>query len=360
MKLNANLDFFDRITTQDTMFFARYLAIMLKSGFPLSEALATIAKQSKNIRFRKIVKKIQADVESGKSLFEAMEHHEDVFDTVTLSLVKTGEESGNLEKNMFYVAESLKKKGEFAAKVGGALLYPGIVLTVAATAGIFVSIFVLPKLVDLFNSLSVKVPVSTQILIGFATIMKYYGVLIVLGFATIIWMIRYVLKTSVAVRYRWESLLLRTPLISSFIRNSEMATICRNLGIMVKSGLTLVTAFTVVRDSTTNLVYRQVLGHVVKNIEKGNSAYEVFMKESEDVIPRLAARMIGVGGNTGKVEDSFEYLASFFEEEVDAYAKNLGTILEPALLLLVGLVVAFVVSAMLMPIYDLSSSVSTQ
>lgn len=356
MNLNANIELFDFVSGKDKMLFARNLAIMLKSGFTLSDGVEMLASETKNAKLKRIFKNIRKDIERGKSLYESMSAYPEIFDTVTLSLVQVGEQSGTLEENLFFIADTLKKRNEFSSKVSTAMLYPGIVLAVALSAGIGVSIFVLPQLVELFESLNAELPLNTKILLFVARFLYDYGLLLGLAVMVFIVLFQMSLRFSSSLRYGWQVFLLHIPVLSDMIRYMQLTAIARNTGIMIKSGLPIDTAFKTVRDSTANLVYKGMLHTLVSRIDKGDTIAKSLLRVKPWIVPPFAARMIGIGDATGKLEESLLYSAEYFEEELDGYTKNLGAVLEPVLLILVGLVVAFVVSSMLMPIYDFTTN----
>lgn len=345
-----------RITLLDKMLFSKHLSVMLKSGIPLQEAVGQLKDQTNNPHFKKVLTQVSKDIENGQSLEKALGKHSQVFNSLYLSLVATGEKSGNLESNLEYLSTQLKKKYEFQKKVEAVTLYPKLVLLATFLMGGSISLFVLPKLVDLFTSLDVKLPLSTKILLFFANIMKNYGILVAAVTIAVIVLFAFILKTPL-IKPKWHKFLLSLPVIGPLNQDLELANICRDLGIMLKSGLTINNALDTQYQSTENLVFKEYLNELRKNIEKGKKLSEQINPQKFKYFPSIAARMIAVGEQTGKLEDSLIYLGDFFEEEADDATKNLSNTLEPVLLLVIGAVVAFVALAIISPIYSLTSGI---
>ena len=241
MKISAQISLFNKVTFLEKLLFTKHLAVMVESGITISEAIAIINDQSKNPAFQELLTSVLKDINNGQSLEKALAKHPKVFDPFYINLIRIGEESGNLEKNLKYLAEQLKKNYDFDKKVHGALMYPAIILIITFIAGGAISLFVLPQLVDLFNSLDVKLPLSTKILLFIANSMKNYGYLIFGGIVLIVIGLRYLI-TIPKITYQWHRLLLVIPGIGVFIQDVQIAFFCRNLGVMLKSGLTVTTA----------------------------------------------------------------------------------------------------------------------
>lgn len=356
MKLPNINNLLFRVTTLDVLFFTKHLSVMLKSGIPIAEAVSTLKDQTKNISFKEILDKVQADIENGQKFESALAKHKGAFSSLYISLIGIGEKSGKLEDNLEYLSEQLKKSYDFNQKIQGATLYPKLILAATVVMGMFISLFVLPQLVDMFNSLDVALPLTTKILLFIAVTMKNYGVYIAFGIISLGVLISLLLRTSY-IKPKWHKLLLTLPFIGNLNQNLEMAAFCRNMGVMLKSGLTITDALKAEFDATDNLVYKEYLDRILKSIEKGKKISNELESGKYPFIPAIVTKMIGVGEDTGKLEDVFVYMGDFFEEDVDDTTRNLSNVLEPALLLAIGIVVAFVSLAIVTPIYQLTGGI---
>jgi len=357
-KLNKgpNFNLFEKVGALDVLLFTRHLSIMLKSGISIAEAIEIIEGQTQNKLFKRIVRSIRKTVISGRTLSKALSEFPRVFDSFYLSLISIGEESGNLEKNLDYLALQIKKNLEFKKKVQGALLYPAIILSTAVLAGSGISIFILPKLVDLLTSLDVELPFTTKVLIFAGTAMKGYGFFIFGGLIALLILIRTLINLP-AIRPYWQKFILSIPVYGPFVQNVELASFCRNLGIMLSSGLPIVTALSTQAEATTNIIYKKYFKTLTHEVERGKSIEEIFSSSNFKYIPLIAARMIGVGEKTGKLDESLLYLGDYFEDEVDSATKNFAIIIEPAILIFVGLIVAFIAISIISPIYQFTGGI---
>lgn len=346
----------NRITLLDKMLFTKHLAVMLKSGITVSEAVDSLKDQTNNAAFRVVLEEVFKDVSNGQSLEKALSKHKNVFDSLYLSLISAGEKSGNLDSNLEYLSTQLKKNYELNKKIAGATLYPKIVLTATLIVGTSLSIFVLPQLVPLFTSLDVKLPITTKILLFLANTMKSYGLFIGGGLVALIVLISFLLKTAL-VKPFYHKFQLSMPIFGNLTKNFELTNICRNLGIMLKSGLTITAALETQHDSTENLVFKGYLKRLLEAVEKGKKLSSEMTSTKFKFMPPIAAKMIKVGEETGKLDEVLLYLGDFFEEEADDLARNLSNTLEPILLLVIGAVVGFVALSIISPIYQLSSGI---
>lgn len=356
MKKTVHINFFNRVSFLDTLLFTKHLSVLVKSGIPLKEAIESVGEESKNKTFRRVIAGVLKDIENGQTLYNALSKYPQIFNPFYISLVKISEESGNLDKNLDYLADQLKRSYEFKKKIQSALLYPEIVLGVTVVAGAGISVFVLPKLIDLFSSLDVKLPLATQILLFVAATMRDFGILILTGAIILLTLFRLLIQIP-KIKKKWQAFLLWLPVLGTFNANIQLSQLCRNMGIMLKSGLPITTAISVQISATDNLIYRQYLREILKGIEKGHQISQVLLSHKFKHIPGIFEKIIAGGEKSGKLDESFLYLGDFFEEDVDTTSKNLPALLEPIMLIVISLVVAFVALAIISPIYEFTSSI---
>lgn len=356
MKKSKEIQILSRIKFIDKLLFTKHLAMMVKSGITLSEAIDTIASQTPSQKFRKVLTAISDDIKNGNSFPLALKKHPKVFNQFYVTLTEVGEESGTLDENLKYLSDQLAKEYALKKKIQGALLYPAIVMVAVFLVGMGMSFFVLPQLANLFESLNVELPITTKILLFFANTMKNYGVFVIAGFVASIIAFRIFIKLPF-VRPKWDNVLLSFPIFGPLLQNKEMTSLCRNLGIMLRSGLPITKALEVEYLGSENLVFKDYIQRIKKSVNKGK---EIRQELSDGHYPKfspIAIKMIGVGEKTGKLDEAFLYLGDFFEEEVDNTAKNLSVVLEPIILIVIGLIVGFVALAIISPIYDLTGSI---
>lgn len=358
-KTGENKEFFSRVSFVDKLLFTKHLSVMLKSGVPLADALDTLSKQTRSSALKKVIDKLLSDVRNGQSLGIALKKHPKTFDLFYISLIDIGEESGTLEGNLDYLVSHLSKTYALRKKIQGALMYPMIVLIALVIVGGGISLFVLPKLVDLFSSFKADLPVTTRILLFIANSMKNYGFFIIGGLIAFGVLIRFLIQLPL-IQPIWHKSLLRLPIAGPFIQNAQLASLTRNLGVMLKSGLPIKSALEIQYKITSNLVFKHYIAEILAAIEKGKNIADELNTGRFPYMSPIVIRMIGVGEKTGKLDEILLYLGDFFEDEVDDAAKNLSTVLEPIILLVVGLIVGFVALAIISPIYQITGSIRQQ
>lgn len=346
----------NNIKFQDKVIFTKHLGTMVKAGIPIVEALSTLATNQKSKYFTKVLKQVTFDVENGKSLADALKKHKDVFNQFYISLVEVGEESGSLEENLEYLTEQLQKESALKKKVKGALLYPGIVLMAAVLVGTFMAFFILPKLVDFFEAFETELPLPTKILLWVATITKNYGVWIILGVIFFIILASFVYRIY-AVNSTWHRIVLKIPMIGNLILYDQLSRFSRNLGILISRGVSVTRAFEVTVATLSNIKFKNDMDKVRIYVSEGKQIGEILSKKQYSGYPVLMSRMISVGEKTGKLDETLLYLSEFYDDEIDDISKNFSTVIEPIMLLLIGLAVGFVAIAIISPIYELTGSI---
>ena len=340
----------------DRLMFTKHLGVMLKSGITLGEALEALSQQTRQKDMKKILTKIQAEIRNGVSLEKTLGMFPKAFDTLYRSIVAVGEKSGNLEKNLEYLAGNMAKGYEFRKKVKTAMLYPAIVLTAAGFSGVTMAVFVLPKMVEMFRTLEVELPLATRILIFVADTSRNYGLIIVPAAVGLVIAAGMVVHLP-GIRPRWHALLLGLLGVGGLLSQIQVALMCRNLGIMLGSGIPVNEALGVAAEAADNLVYADYMRSMQKAVEQGRELGKEMSGSRYKHIPLVVSRMVQVGEKSGKLDESFLYLADFYEEEVDGAVKNLGTVIEPAMLVFIALVVGFVAFAIITPIYRLTGGI---
>lgn len=334
--------------------FAKHLSVMLKAGLTLPEALAIIQDQASG-KFKKVLSAILVSVRSGQSLSSSFARYPKIFSGLFINVTRAGEVSGSLEENLSNIAEQLEKDRDLKSKIQGAMLYPVVVSMVAFGMGLAISFFVLPKITPLFEGLKIDLPITTQGLIWFSNLIREHGFWLMSGiitfFVLFIWLIRQ--KFSEPVTH-W--VLLRAPIIKKIVRESNLARFSRTLAMLTKSGLNIDEALEITKTTLGNYYFRKSIADVSRRVSKG-SKITVALCEYEDLYPKITTQMIKVGEKSGKLEETLFYLADFYEKEVDNATKSLSTVIEPIMLIIIGLLVAFLALSIITPIYEITGGV---
>ncbi len=347
---------FGSVSHLEKMLFTRELAVLLKSGIPLSEALTSLREKSSSIALGAIIGKLLLDIENGQSFSQALSRFPKVFDALSVNLVQIGEASGTLQENLDFLAYQQESSYTLQKKIQAILIYPAIVLSMALLLSASISIFILPKLIRLFESFHVTLPWTTRTLLAVAQFMQSYGIVFFIGLGVALLLFRGIISLK-KVRPYWHLFLLRSPILGELSQNIAIAHFCRDVGTMLKSGLPLFEALIVEERVMENRAMARLVKQLGEAVSQGKTLSSDLSEKQYAVIPVLAAKMIASGEKTGKLDDTLLYLQDFFETEVDRKIKNITVLFEPLLLICIGGVVVFLALAILTPIYSLTGSV---
>lgn len=349
---------FYRVSLKEKMFFARHMAIMSRSGMQILDILHTLKRQTRSKTFGKILDELTDSVKNGQFLSEGLKKHHALFGDFFINIMHVGEISGTLAENLEYLAESLKKKRELESKVKGAMVYPAIILM--ATFGITAALtfFIFPKILPIFRSLNVELPLITRIFIKLSTFMLEHGIAAIGGAIVVIIVVWLLLKIK-ALRYLWHRFLLMVPFVGNMMINFNMVSFVRALSLLLKSGVKIVQALEITAKSSTNLVYKRTLEQIASSVGQGDPIGK-HLAAHPKLFPAVFTEMIAVGEETGRLTDTGTYLADYYEGELDTATKSLSNILEPLLLIVMGFVVGFVALAIILPIYEVSQNINSK
>ena len=344
-----------RVKESEKIIFARNLGTMIKAGLPLSRALQALERQTKNIKFKKVLQSVNADITKGIALHEALGKFPGVFSSLFTSMVKAGEESGRVVEALEVVARQMDRSYNLKKKIRGALIYPSIVVLAMIGIGILMLIYVVPTLTQTFGELDVALPRSTQIIIGLSNFMTthtvlFLGMLIFLAVSGV-WGFR-----TTRGQRMFEFIILHLPVISNLVKEVNSARTARTLSSLLSSGVEIVRAIGITREVVQNSYYKEVLVRAEEVIQKGGALAEVFA-QNEQLYPVMVSEMVAVGGETGKLTSMLEQIADFYENEVEQQTKDLSTIIEPFLMLFIGAGVGFFAVSMISPIYSISNGI---
>lgn len=333
---------------------AKHLAVMLNAGLTLSEALSVAIDSTVGI-LKRILRNVRQSVQSGTSFSKALGSYPKVFSGVFVNAVYAGERSGNLAVNLVSLSRELEKERALLAKIKGAMIYPMIVLAATVALGLGIAFFILPKITPLFRGLRIDLPWTTRVLISFADFIDAYGTVffssLLLGAIFLFWLLR---RSWLAPLTHW--CLLNFPALGRISASLNLSRLAGTLGLLLKSGVNIDEALAITEKTTSNFYYRRALRRISADVGRGLKLSESFEKWSK-LFPLLFSRLARVGEVSGRFEETFFYLADFYEDEVDAATKSLATALEPILLLMIGLVVAGLALSIITPIYEITGNI---
>lgn len=348
-----SFDFLQRVKPKDVVIMSRQLSTMIDATLPLVKALRILIKQTINPKLKKVVSSLADDVEGGARLSVALSKYPKVFDDFFVSIVRSGETSGQLAEVLNYLADQLEKDYDLRAKVKGAMIYPAFIMSGLLVVGFLMMIYVVPKMTDMLKETGGELPISTRLLIGISDWLVVYWWLV------IILLIGSIIGFNIAMRYPtpryyFDWLKLRLPIFGGLFRRIYVVRLTQSLGTLSAGKVPLVEGLKVVRDIVGNEVYKRLIDETIHEVEDGNSIASVF--ERNPVVPEMLTQMLSVGEETGRLDDVLDRVTKFYTREIDNLVANLVTLIEPIVMILMGLAVGVMVAAIILPIYTLSTS----
>jgi len=354
-RINNLLFHFSRVSLKEKLFFVQYLGIMLKAGISLSVSLKTLARQTSNKFFAKIIGEIAINVEKGVSLTESLRPYRRIFGELFINMIEAGEVSGKLEEVLAQLYIQMKKQHELISKVKGALTYPIVIVVAMVGIGIFMIIVVVPKLTEMLKSFEAELPLATKMLIIVSDTVVNNGLLILIAVIVFILLIIQILRTYKG-RYIYQAIILKFPIISPIIKKINLARFSRTISSLLKTDIMVIKTFQITANVLGNLHYRKAVNEMSERIKKGSQINEV-VKAYPKLFPPVVNQIISVGEATGELDSILAELAEFYEGEVDEIMENLPSIIEPLLILFLGCGVGAMAIAIVMPMYTLSSAI---
>lgn len=347
-------NFLNRVTFNDVVDFTRQLAIMLNAGLTIVEALEILRKQVMKESLHKIIIDIETQIKAGNSMSFVLRQYPQYFSNLYIALVKSGEASGKLSEILLRLSENLEKQREFRGKLRGALIYPVFILSAMVGVMFIMITFVIPKLLELYKNFQVDLPFSTKLLIAVSSFSATFWPIILLVVAGTIIGVRQFLQTKRG-KVMKDSLVLQLPVVKGVIRMAALVDSTRTLAILVGSGVSILESLSIIIDTTENLIYKESFAKVYKKVEKGQSLGGAF---GEDLLfPPILTQMTIVGENTGHLDDTLTRLSKYFEFESELAIKTMTTLIEPSILVILGLSVGGLVFSIITPIYNLTTSI---
>ncbi len=344
------LPFFGRIGIVERMMFARNLAVMIGSGLAMTRSIEAARNQTKNETFKRVLDDILNSITKGKTLADSLGPHEKNFGILFIRMIAAAETSGKLESTLKILSRQMKRDHDLRSKVHGALIYPGIIFTVLILIGLLMMVFVVPTITQTFSELGVNLPLSTRIIISSSNfILNFYWILII-AIPFIFYGCYRFLKSQTG-KQLFDRTVLRVPLFGPLIQKYNSARFSRTLGSLLSSGVSIVSSLEITSGVVSNILFQEALKQASIEIEKGKQLNEI-LKQYPHIFPPLVTQMVEVGEETGTLSTMLIRLALFFEEEVTATTKNLSSIIEPILMIVIGTVVGFFAVAIMQPIYS--------
>ncbi len=348
------LSFLGGVKTHDKIIFAQNLAKMLEAGLSQTRALSIMERQARGT-LKTVLAGLGAGLSKGNTLGDSMKNYPNVFSALFISMVKAGEESGNLSSALQNVGLQMEKSYQLNRKIRGALMYPIIILSLMVVIGVLMMIYMVPTLTATFSGLGVALPLPTRIIIGISNFLINYFIFVILGFVVLVSLFVFAMRTARGKR-SLDFVLLRIPIIAPMVKQINSARTTRTLSSLITSGVDIVVATGVTKDVLQNSYYKEVLDEVQATIQKGTAISSVFSAH-QNLYPILVSEMIAVGEETGKIGEMLMNVALFYEEEIDQKTKDMSSVIEPFLMIFIGVAVGLFAISIISPIYSLGDSI---
>ncbi|MEW6556841.1 MAG: type II secretion system F family protein [Elusimicrobiota bacterium] len=343
-----------KVNKTDIMFFAQQLATMINAGLPMLRSFNILVKETRKQAFKKVIADIQKNIESGISLSDCLKKHSAVFPAFFVSLVRAGEASGALDETLRRLVEYMEYEQEIKSKLRSALIYPVILVVVAISVVIFLLTFIIPKFVDTFLGLGIELPLPTKITLGLSSFMKANSLYLAVGivFLAVVFFIYTRTKTG---RYLYDKFKLNIPVIGILVRKIILSRFSQTLSLLLRSGLPILQSLEIVKTSIANKVLAGVISNVYTNVRDGGTIAAP-LEASNEFTP-LVINMISLGEETGTVDQMLSKVAVYYQQQVDIAIKDLISMVEPVILVGIGLIVGFIALSLFMPLFQMSGKI---
>ena len=348
-KLNL---FINPIKVKDLVIFSRQFAVMISANMPVVESLIILIDQTNNISLKQLIANVAFEVDSGSLLSDAFAKRPKIFSEFFVNIIKSGETSGKLDEVLTYLADEMEKSYDMTSKIKGAMIYPTFILVGLTGVGIVLMVYVIPNLTSVMLETGMKLPLSTRIIIAISNFLKNYLILIAFSLIGLFMALRYYIKTE-AGRYQLDTIKLKMPIFGKLFKYIYLMRFTRSLSTLLKGGVNITRSLEITSNVVGNVIYRDLILETLNSINDGNP-FSTVMEASPDV-PKMVPQMIAIGERTGKLDSVLDKVTDFYGRESSAMLANLSALMEPLIMVIMGLGVGVVVAAVLMPMYNMAS-----
>ena len=346
------LNRFKRISLVEKLLFTRNLGVMIGAGLPLGRALEILAVQTDSVKFRGILENVNKNVQAGKYFADALAEYPNTFNELFINMVRVGETAGNLEEVLKILGRQMKREHFLISRIKSALMYPTIIIIAMILVGSIMMVTIVPKLAETFKDLNVELPATTRAVIFFSETLASYWYLYIIIIAAFVYFIYFFTKKTTAGKHLMDYIALHIPYFKNIVKKFNGARFARTFSSLVESGVPIVTSLEITSRTLGNHYYAQSLMNAAREVEKGKPLNEPLSLDP-NLYAHLAIEMVAVGEETGTLSKILHRLALFYEEEVDNITKGLSAIIEPILVIIIGVFVGFFAVSMIQPMYSI-------
>ena len=343
-----------KVKTEDILIFSKQFATMVKAGLPILEVLGMLRDQLESPAIKEVIEDIRKSLEGGVTLSKCFEKYPQYFDNVYCNLIKAGEASGKLDVFLLKIVDSLEKKEKIKKKIKSALMYPTIMFTVAITVSAFMLIKVVPVFAKMYDGMGIALPKPTAVIMSMSDFLRGTGGMVML-ISIIIFVIafRYLTTKNAAIQYKWHKQVLKLPVFGEMILKSLLARISLILGNLSAAGVNLLESLEIAKSVSNNVVVTEALENVKKGVFSGDTLTKLFLKEP--LFPPTFSQLISVGEQTGQLDEMFGSVATYYEEEFDTTVDNMSSLIEPIMIVFMGIMIGGLMIAMYSPIFNVGA-----
>ncbi|MFH0873487.1 MAG: type II secretion system F family protein [Candidatus Komeilibacteria bacterium] len=348
---NLSLKF---VRQKDIVMFARQLSVMIAATVPIVPALRILSAQTEQPKLKAVCKEMADDVDGGLQISQAFAKHPKYFSRFFVAMIRSGETSGRLDEVLNYLADQMEKDYDLTSRIKGAMVYPAFIVVSLIVVGVVMMIFVIPKMSAMLLESGAQLPIQTKVLIGVSNFMAtYWWALGIVVLAALI-ILRLWIQSKPG-RVAWDQVKLRLPIFGMIVQKITIVRMCRSLSTLIRGGVSISTALEITSEVVDNAAFRDILEKTIKEVQDGNSITTV-MAQSK-IIPHIVAEMMSIGEQSGKIDEILERLSAFYDREVTALVSSLTSLIEPIIMVIMGVGVAFMVMAVMMPMFQLANAI---
>lgn len=347
------LRFIAPITQKDLVIFTRQFSVMISASMPVVEALMVLIDQTNNISLKTMVADIALEVDSGSFLSDSFAKRPKIFSDFAVNIIRSGETSGKLDEVLDYLADEMEKNYDINAKIKGAMIYPIFVISALVAVGIILMVYVIPNLTSILTETDAQLPMATRIIVAISGFLQKYLILVLAFIVALVFAFRFYKKTDSGKRYI-DLMKLKMPIFGKLFKYIYLMRFARSLATLLKGGVTITKSLEIVAKVINNEIYKELILETLESINDGNPFSLVFDQNGK-YIPKMVPQMIAVGERTGKMEDVLEKINDFYSRESSNMLDNLSKLMEPIIMVIMGVGVGIMVAAVLLPMYNLAS-----
>ena len=352
-KKKISLNFLNRVKIKDIVIFSRQFSVLISANVSMVQAIKILIDQTSNITLKMVISEVADEVDAGSTLSEALGKRPNVFSNFYISVVRSGETSGKLDEVLSYLADEMEKDYDMMSKIKGAMIYPAFVLSSLIAVGVVMMVFVVPKLTAILTESGGELPLTTRILIGTSGFMQKY------------WWLLIVIVVGLASAFRWyvkrpqgkrqlDFIKLRLPIFGHLFQLIYLVRFTRSMNTLIVGGVTIDNSLKVAAEVVGNKIYQELIEETIKEVEDGNSISSVFINSK--TIPKMVSQMLSIGEKTGKMDVILERITNFYGREISNMVANLMALMEPLIMVVMGVAVGVMVAAVILPMYNLASN----